>query len=193
LQPRVKYPIAAIVIVLTVLSLSSLVYAQPPREEIGADCIKDARGITLTPGPAGWRKLDGWIVVPVCKYVNCTNKTDRSITLKTRNKQTGQVIFQTVLAPGESFYLHHGNPDKLPRGKWIVTDPPGVITFEWIEDTGGDGEFWLEVQAGVGGFAISVDKFGLLTPYIGLASTTIIAAIATVVYVKRVKPRKEKQ
>jgi hypothetical protein len=46
---------------------------------------------------------------------------------------------------------------------------------------------------GVGGFAVPVDKLGLLSPYIGLASTIMIGAVATVVYVKRVKRRKEKQ
>ena len=45
----------------------------------------------------------------------------------------------------------------------------------------------------VGGIQISPDKVGLLAPYIGLASTMMIGAVATVVYVKRVKRRKEKQ
>jgi hypothetical protein len=45
----------------------------------------------------------------------------------------------------------------------------------------------------VGGIVIPVDKFGLLAPYIGLASTTTIGAAATAVYVKRVRRRKEKQ
>jgi len=46
---------------------------------------------------------------------------------------------------------------------------------------------------GVGGVAIPVDKFGLLAPYIGLSSTILVATVATAIYVKRVKPRKEKQ
>ena len=45
----------------------------------------------------------------------------------------------------------------------------------------------------VGGVVVPVDKFGLLAPYIGLASTTAIGAVATAVYVKRGKRRKEKQ
>jgi len=45
----------------------------------------------------------------------------------------------------------------------------------------------------VGGVWISVDKFGLLAPYIGLASTILVATVATAIYVKRVKHRKEKQ
>jgi len=45
----------------------------------------------------------------------------------------------------------------------------------------------------VGGVWVPVDKFGLLAPYIGLASTILVATVATAIYVKRVKHRKEKQ
>jgi hypothetical protein len=48
-------------------------------------------------------------------------------------------------------------------------------------------------KAGVGGFVVPVDKFGLLAPYIGLALTILVSAVATAVCVKRVKRRKEKQ
>jgi hypothetical protein len=53
--------------------------------------------------------------------------------------------------------------------------------------------FVVECPITVGGFVVPVDKFGLLAPYIGLASTAMIGAVATAVYVKRVKRRKEKQ
>jgi len=43
----------------------------------------------------------------------------------------------------------------------------------------------------VGGVVVPVDKFGLLVPYIGLASTILFATAATAIYVKRVKHRKE--
>ena len=45
----------------------------------------------------------------------------------------------------------------------------------------------------VGGILIPIDKLGLLAPYIGLASTIVVATAATAIYVKRVKRRKEKQ
>ena len=45
----------------------------------------------------------------------------------------------------------------------------------------------------VGGVVMSVDKLGLLFPYISLASTALFATVATAIYVKRVKRRKEKQ
>ena len=38
-----------------------------------------------------------------------------------------------------------------------------------------------------------LDKFGLVVPYIGLASTNLVVTAATAIYVKRVKRRKEKQ
>jgi hypothetical protein len=45
----------------------------------------------------------------------------------------------------------------------------------------------------VGGIILPVDKFGLLAPHIGLASTILVAAVASTTYFKRVKRRKEKQ
>jgi hypothetical protein len=53
--------------------------------------------------------------------------------------------------------------------------------------------FKSKYSPGVGGIVIPVDKFALLAPYIGLASTVTVAAVTTVIYVKRVKRRKEKQ
>lgn len=44
----------------------------------------------------------------------------------------------------------------------------------------------------VGGIAVPVDKLGLLAPYIGLASTILVATGVTAIYAKRVKRRKEK-
>lgn len=43
-----------------------------------------------------------------------------------------------------------------------------------------------------GGLFMLVNRLGLLAPYIGLASTTMIGVAATFVYVERVKRRKEK-
>jgi hypothetical protein len=44
----------------------------------------------------------------------------------------------------------------------------------------------------VGGILVPVDQFSLLAPYIGLVSTILVATVATTIYVKRVKHRKEK-
>jgi hypothetical protein len=53
--------------------------------------------------------------------------------------------------------------------------------------------FLNRLLGGVGGIFVPVDKFSLLAPYIGLASTILVATTATGVYVKRAKRRKEKQ
>lgn len=45
----------------------------------------------------------------------------------------------------------------------------------------------------VGGVWVPIDKFGLLAPYIGLASTITVAAVASAAYIKHVKRRKKKQ
>lgn len=46
---------------------------------------------------------------------------------------------------------------------------------------------------GVGGSVIPIDKLGLLAPYIGLASLTIIATVVTIFCIKRIKHKKQKQ
>jgi hypothetical protein len=69
----------------------------------------------------------------------------------------------------------------------ILVDPtPKQIPADISDGT-------VNVSLPVGGIWIPVDKFGLLAPYIGLASTILVATAATAVYVKRVKRRKEKQ
>lgn len=51
----------------------------------------------------------------------------------------------------------------------------------------------MGVLATVGGIVGPVDKFGLLAPYLGLASAVLLATVATAVYAKRAKRRRAKQ
>lgn len=71
------------------------------------------------------------------------------------------------------------------------------ITFARYRDHAGGAYYPITkdtlVLHSVGGVRIPVDKFGLLAPYIGLASTIIVATVATNIYAKHVKRRKEKQ
>jgi hypothetical protein len=103
---------------------------------------------------------------------------------------------------------------------WEIDDPNGTpIKGDWLapgEGTGYSTAGWapgtyriiVEPKTGpiqyvyltlhspygsVGGSVVPVDKFVLLAPYIGLASTTMIGAVASAVYVRGVKRRKEKQ
>jgi hypothetical protein len=48
----------------------------------------------------------------------------------------------------------------------------------------------VTIQQNVGGIQVPTDKFGLLAPWISLASTMLIGTIAAAIYVKRVKRRK---
>lgn len=56
-----------------------------------------------------------------------------------------------------------------------------------------EGEYIVATSGGVGGIVIPVDKFALLAPYIGFASTILVATVATAAFANRVKRRKEKQ
>jgi hypothetical protein len=81
----------------------------------------------------------------------------------------------------------------------------GPITWQSIEssytkfywETRGSNNSLLEtgqfILSTVGGTVVPVDKFGLLAPYIGLASTILVATAVAAVCILRVKRRKEKQ
>ena len=80
-------------------------------------------------------------------------------------------------------------------GGWEQGLPHVVIAFDVKEQGSPSNPNTLYLQfhpKTVGGVWVPIDKFGLLAPYIGLASTIVVATAATVVYVKRVKGRKEK-
>jgi len=64
--------------------------------------------------------------------------------------------------------------------------------YDFVVNSRGEVEL-ANLTSGVGGFVIPLDKFALLAPYIGLTSTVTVAAVATALYVKRVKRRREKQ
>lgn len=74
---------------------------------------------------------------------------------------------------------------ELQQADGIVSEPPDV--FSLMDQA-------IAAMSGpVGGVVVSVDKLGLLAPYIALTSTILSAIVATTIYVKCVKHRKEKQ
>lgn len=81
----------------------------------------------------------------------------------------------------------------------LSTNVATIVEFEGLAVYGVSGTNVYYIYSNgiepVGGisFSIPVDKSGSLTPYIGLTSITIVAAVATAICVKRVKRRKEKQ
>jgi hypothetical protein len=101
-----------------------------------------------------------------------------------------------VLTPGQSYYINltayplaylwcFASWDAYPAGQGGDTSAIGSDS-DWTFRTFG-------TIPAVGGVVIPVDKFGLLAPYIGVASTILVATAATAIYVKRVKRRKKKQ
>jgi hypothetical protein len=94
-----------------------------------------------------------------------------------------------ALAPGQSWSTN------------ITTSSPmygGHIYFKYAEQGSGIySEEWADHPVTepptTGGIWIPVDKLGLLAPYIGLTSAIFVGTVATAVYVKRAKRRKEKR
>jgi outer membrane protein assembly factor BamB len=99
----------------------------------------------------------------------------------------------TGLTGTHTFTVPNTDPSGHPFKQWSTGETSTTITV----NTGGTYTAYYETPTppppGVGGIVIPVDKFALLAPYIGLTSTIIVAAVVSVVYVKRVKRRKEKQ
>lgn len=77
-----------------------------------------------------------------------------------------------------------------------VSDGPTTIMVKAFDTSANWGAQAFGVivknQEGVGGIVVPVDKLGLLAPYIGVASTILVATVATAIYVKRVKRRETK-
>jgi len=90
------------------------------------------------------------------------------------------VCFHVATNPCPRNHMFH--IDKVcGRGPIVLDQPVPEAYAEWIP------------EPAVGGVLVPVDKFGLLAPYIGLASTILVATAATAIYVNRVNRRKEKQ
>jgi hypothetical protein len=91
-----------------------------------------------------------------------------------------------VWEPGK--YTNNFYTEMFPIYYFIIYD--GIIDF--VSNTislHGFGTVWFceKPATDVGGMWVPVDKFGLLAPYIGVASTILVAAVATAIYAKRVK------
>jgi hypothetical protein len=110
------------------------------------------------------------------------------------------IIYLTSLPTGWSIYLDPSSfTTSTDKDIDLVIYAPSAGAVQFYVRSYIDGSVEetdpvvVEATAGVGGVVIPIDKFGLLAPCIGLASTILVATVAAVVYVKRVKRRKEKQ
>jgi hypothetical protein len=105
-----------------------------------------------------------------------------------RNRGFGYELITPELVE-EMFYVDSNLPNIRYQYKVSSVDFAGSES----ELSAPSNPIWVPVGGIAVPIDISVDKFGLLAPYIGLASTILVATVATAVYVKRVKHRKEKQ
>jgi hypothetical protein len=145
---------------------------------------------------------------------NLTSVVPIAVTFSAEAYKTGEVLSWAFSESGPSFDLCDGLAE---TGPWTVTTDPttppiGTIDFAsgiftckvvYLFDCPNVKMEWGPIPfeenltgrlyMAVGGIVVPVDKFGLLAPYIGLPSAIVIGAVAAVVYVKRVKRRKEKQ
>jgi len=85
----------------------------------------------------------------------------------------------------ELFVLYK-DPRKSIEFKVKATDNASQVKTEKIQNPR-----IPEEELAVGGFVVPVDKFALLAPYIGLASTILVATVATIIYIRRIKKREK--
>jgi hypothetical protein len=88
-----------------------------------------------------------------------------------------------VQSDQNGFFIETVMIPSIPIGQYLLFVEDGEANVDWQILSVGD----------VGGIAIPIDKFGLLAPYIGLASTMMIGAVVTAIFARRAKRRKEKQ
>jgi hypothetical protein len=103
-----------------------------------------------------------------------------------------RLILSSVLDPAGGFSGSFVFPSDMPNTE---------IHFLTAQDSTGEFAYSITcpkiTQTPVGGYSVLIDitvgQFDLLASYIGFASTIVVATVATSVYVKCVKCRKEKQ
>jgi len=117
-------------------------------------------------------------------YVSVSIAMDGSPTgYTTPHTFTGLTGTHTFTVPSNDLYDH-------PFKQWSTGQTSTTIT---VTTSGTYTALYEYETPPVGGVWVPVDKLGLLAPYIGLASTIIVATAATAIYAKRVRPRKEKR
>jgi len=90
-------------------------------------------------------------------------------------------------------YKYNISPDTIKGHRdYAATECPGQYLYDRLPQIRTKVQEMLAAPS-VGGIVVPADKFVLLAPYIGLASTMLVATVATAIYATRVKRRKEKR
>jgi hypothetical protein len=173
------------------------VYKNSPGDDTSFNIMKPAGGVPRF-------EIDTWNWSTF--YVRWPSKVARLVAvISSYDGYTGTIDLSLVNPPPYATYTI--NPSQvtfsIPNTYMlaIITIFPNELTPKGEYDViirGSGSQFDRRFTAivdleGVGGILVPVDKFGLLAPYIGLASTILIATVATTICTKRVKRRKEKQ
>jgi len=149
--------------------LTLLVNAQQTHDVIIQDFAFQPQILTIQPGDTvKWSNNDP--VIYTLWFVYAENHTTY--------KKAGNEGLSEPILPGETW-------------SWVFDETVKLqyYSFERLWITGN-----VTVKSlPVGGFMVPVDKFALLAPYIGVASTILVATAATAIYAKRVKRKKKKQ
>ena len=171
--------LSILVVGLTMLILVETVVADPGRYKTSVRTGSKSVRVTKVRYKNGVKEVD--------IHWDETIEADKTVTHETPDINealggkiaTAVIVYGFVDPEGASVPMNGQHP---PDGKWHSR---GVFPYNYSVRT--------EHLSAVGGIWVPVDKLGLLAPYIGLASTLIVATVATAIYVKRVKHRREKQ
>jgi len=159
--------------------------------------LRWTRGTTEIPGPPdhGWKVHGNVITIfnddPIRSFAISGLEWYASLTHYPDIKVVpfdNDIPGDYVLAPGE--YREFGVT--LCKSEGYGEEGHVYFHFEIRDGIGGTllSEEWADHEIfprAVGGFAFAVDKFGLLAPYIGVASTIVAGTVASLIYIKRRK------
>jgi len=119
-----------------------------------------------------------------------TEGVDVAVSITMDGNPTGYTTPYTFtgLTGTHTFTVPDTDPNGHPFKRWSTGETSTTIT---VTEGGTYTAYYEAPPPGVGGYVIPVDKFALLAPYIGLASTILIATVATIIYIKRFKKREQ--
>lgn len=152
-----------------------------------------------------WSKtIGGWIqTVALAQYIpspydvtiraHCNIVgADVSVSIAMDGSPTGYTTPHTFtgLTGTHTFTVPGTDPHAHPFKQWSTGETSSTITV----NSAGTYTALYEYEAPpVGGVWVPVDTLGLLAPYIGLASTILVATATTAIYVKRFRRKEEKR
>jgi len=173
------------VVVSALLVSLPVVYAKDVTIEVDIDA---AGNVTLTPNPTS--VTDGDVVWWHIRH-GTYDRGFRVILPAGADSPFGNRDYDKILSISPASTC--SRIDARPPIQW----PSGVTQYNYRAETfqspATTYTIGTLVAGGVGGTVVSVDKLGLLAPYVGLVSTIIVATVATAICVKRRREKNENE